>query len=318
VRHYLISRLTLFVPSLFLASLAIFGAMRVLPGDVALVILGASESGTNSLQLVENYRQALGLRDPLPVQYGRWMWSMVNGEFGGISLMDREPIREIILRRLPVTLELAFLAFVIAWVVSVPLGVIAALRQNRWPDYLVRGVTIAGHAVPVFWAAILILLALGSVFRWTPPIFYSNLWVDPAANLQKMLWPALLLAWSFSSSLARVTRSSMLEVLAQDYVRTARSKGLAERAVSWSHCIRNALIPVVTLAGLQIGALLSGSVILENIFGIPGIGQGIISAATTRDYPVIQSLAVLLVCLMLTLNLCVDVLYGVIDPRIDR
>ncbi|HEV7665398.1 MAG TPA: ABC transporter permease [Chloroflexota bacterium] len=319
MRRHLLTRLFLFVPSLVLASIAIFGAMHVLPGDVALVILGNADPGSSSnLQLLESYREALGLHDPLPVQYGRWIWSLVNGEFGGTSIIDHEPLRDIIARRFPATLELALIAFVTAWVVSVPLGVVAALRRDTWLDYVVRGVTIAGHAVPIFWAALLVLLGLTAVFHWTPPVVYSSFAANPAANLQKVIWPALLLAWGFSSYLARVTRSSMLEVLAQDYVRTARSKGLSVRAVSLTHCLRNALIPVVTVGALQIGTLLSGSIILETIFGVPGVGQGIISAAISRDYPVIQSLAMFLVLLMLILNLGVDLLYGVIDPRLAQ
>jgi peptide/nickel transport system permease protein len=319
MRRHLLTRLLLFPPSLLLASLAIFGAMHILPGDVALVILGSADPGSSSnLQLLESYRQALGLHDPLPVQYGRWMWSMVNGEFGGTSIIDHESLRDILARRFPATLELAVLAFVAAWVISIPMGVLAALRRDSWADYLLRGVTIAGHAVPIFWAALLLLLGLTVIFHWSPPVFYSPLWSNPLANLQKVILPALLLAWGFSSYLARVTRSSMLEVLAQDYVRTARSKGLGERRVSMTHCLRNALIPVVTVGALQIGTLLSGSVIVENIFGVPGIGQGIVSAAVTRDYPVIQSLAMFLVLLMLTLNVGVDVLYGVIDPRLNE
>jgi len=313
------SRLLLFPPSLLLASLAIFIAMRVLPGDVALVILGSSSSETNSpasLQLLDQYRQALGLRDPLPLQYGRWLFSLVNGTFGGTSLIQHDPISAIIAQRFPVTLELTVLAFVIAWGISIPLGVLAAYHQNRWPDYLARIMTISGHAVPVFWAGILVVLGFSRVLHWAPPVFYSAIFVDPLANLQKMIWPALLLAWGFSSYLARVTRSTMLEVLNQDYVRSARSKGLGERRISIRHALRNALIPVVTVGALQVGALIGGSVLLENIFGLPGIGQEIVEAATTRDYPVVQSLAMLLVFIMLALNLALDVLYGLIDPRV--
>ncbi len=315
--RYIFSRLLLFIPSLILASLFIFTAMRVLPGDVALVILGNNESPTgNNDELLESYRQALGLRDPLPVQYGKWMWSLVNGQFGGVSVIHHDPISVLVAQRFPVTLELAILAFLLSWLVSIPMGSVAAFRQNRWPDYLVRLVTISGHAVPVFWAALLILLVMSSGFHWTPPIFYSSLWVDPKANLLKVIWPALLLAWGFSAYLARVTRSSLLEALRQDYVLSARSKGLSARVVAVRHALRNALIPVMTVGGLQIGALLSGTVILENIFGVPGIGQALVLAANTRDYPVVQSLTMLLVFLVLVLNLGIDVLYRVVDPRI--
>ena len=317
MQQYILRRLALFVPTLLLASLAIFAIMRALPGDVALVILGG-EAGTPMAEgQLEAYREALGLRDPLPVQYGKWVWSLVNGEFGGRSLADREAIGAILARRLPVTLQLAAYALVLSMVVSIPLGIIAAVHQDRWPDYLVRIVTLSGHALPNFWLALMILLILSVQFTWSPPVFYKNLWEDPAIHLQKAIWPALVLAWGFSANITRITRSNMLEVLRQDYVRTARAKGLVEKVVVSKHALQNALIPVLTLSGLQLAGLLGGTVILESIFGMPGIGQGIVHAATTRDYPVIQTLAMLLVLLMLFLNLIIDLCYAAVDPRIS-
>ena len=228
MRRHFLTRLLLFPPSLLLASIAIFGAMHILPGDVALVILGNADPGSaTNLQLLESYREALGLHDPLHVQYGRWLWSLVNGEFGGTSIIDHEPLRDIIARRFPATLEVALIAFVTAWVVSVPLGVLAALRRDSWIDYLVRGITIAGHAVPIFWAALLLLLGLTTVFHWTPPVVYSSLAANPTANLQKVIWPALLLAWGFSSYLARVTRSSMLRSWPRTMYAQRAAKGWA-------------------------------------------------------------------------------------------
>jgi peptide/nickel transport system permease protein len=317
MQQYLLRRVLLFVPTLFVASLAIFVVMRLLPGDVAMLILGGDASSPSAQQQIESYRETLGLNDPYPVQYARWAWSMLNGSFGGDSLMDREPLAAIIGRRLPVTLQLAFYAVVMSAIVSVPLGIVAAVRQDRWPDYVVRVMTIAGNAVPNFWVALLALLALSLYFLWTPPVFYKNLWEDPSLHLQKMVWPALILAWGFSANVTRVTRASMLEVLRQDYVRTARAKGLADNVVVWRHALQNALMPVITLSGLQLAGLLGGTVILETIFGLPGIGQGIVLAANTRDYPVIQSLVMLLVLMMLGLNLLIDICYGVIDPRLS-
>ncbi len=315
---YLLRRVLLFVPTFFLASAAVFIAMRVLPGDVATVILGNPEAGgVATPQQFDELRRQLGLKDPLPVQYGRWVWSMVNGELGGRSIMDQEPLPAIVGRRGLVTLQLAFYALVISLIVSVPLGVLAAVYQDRWPDYIVRMATIAGQAVPHFWVALLALLFLTEFFSWTPPLRYQALWEDPWLHAQKVVWPALILAWGFSSNLARVTRSSMLEVLRQDYVRTARSKGLTENIVLWRHALRNALITVVTVAGLNVAALLSGTVILESIFGLPGMGQGIVKAALARDFPVVQSLAMLLVVAMMGVNLIIDVLYAWIDPRIS-
>jgi peptide/nickel transport system permease protein len=317
MHQYILRRLLLFIPTLLLASLATFLIMRALPGDVALVILGGDADTPAALEQVESYRQALGLRDPLPVQYGRWLASLVDGEFGGKSLADREPIASIVARRLPVTLQLAAYALLISMAVSVPLGVLAALHRDGWEDYVVRLVTLSGHALPNFWLALVILLVLSVHFTWSPPVTYKNLWEDPSVHLQKAVWPALVLAWGFSANVTRITRSNMLEVLNQDFVRTARSKGLVEHVVVARHALRNALIPVLTLSGLQLAGLLGGTVVLESIFGLPGLGQGIVLAANSRDYPVIQSLAMLLVFMMLCLNLLVDLCYAAIDPRIS-
>jgi peptide/nickel transport system permease protein len=316
--RYVASRLLLVPPTLLLVSLAVFLMMRVLPGDVALLILGGSGETTDarSLQLLDSYRAALGLADPLPVQYARWLWSMVNGQFGGSSLIDHEPVGAILARRLPVTIELAVLAFVIGWLTAIPLGVVAAYYHNRWPDYLARIPTQIGYAVPNFWMALLVLLFLSRVVHWNPPLFFSPLREDPLANLQQMIWPALIQGWAFSATAARVTRSSLLEVLGQDYIRTARGKGLGERAVALHHGLRSAIIPVITIGGTQLGVLLGGTVILETVFGIPGIGQALVQSAQNRDYPVIQSFAVLLVAMVLLLNLCIDLLYGLLDPRV--
>ncbi len=310
-------RLMLFVPTLFLASVAIFILMRILPGDVAAVIAGGEASDATSIQQLENIREQLGLKDPLIVQYGRWGWSMVAGELGGRSLVEREPISQIIARRLPITLLLAVYAITIAVIVSIPLGILAAVRQDTFVDYFVRIMTISGHALPNFFVALLVILMLLVWFAWTPPIEYKSLMDDPWAHIQKVMWPALILAWGLSANVTRVTRSGMLEVLRQDYVRTARSKGLKEGTILWRHALLNALIPVITLSGVQLATLLSGAVILESIFGLPGLGQGIVLAAGSRDYPVIQSVTMLLVAMTLTLNLLLDILCGVIDPRIS-
>ena len=316
MQQYLARRFLLFIPTLMIASLAIFAVMRILPGDVALIILGGEESSASAMEQLESLREELGLKKPLPVQYGKWIWTMVNGEFGGRSVLDREPLAEILGRRVPVTLQLTFYTVLISIFVAVPLGVVAAVYQNRWPDYIIRFSSVAGHAFPSFWIALLLILIMLIWFRWTPPLAYANVWDDPWTHAQKVVWPVLVLAWGFSSNLTRVARSNMLDVLRQDYVRTARSKGLAENIVILRHSLRNALIPVITVGGLQLAGLMSGTVILESIFSIPGIGQGIVISATERDYPVIQSLTMWLVFMMLGLNLFVDVLYAFVDPRI--
>jgi peptide/nickel transport system permease protein len=317
MKRYLIRRLLLYIPTLILASMTIFGIMRVLPGDVAFVILGGDTTTPAALAQAEALRERLGLNDPLVVQYGAWMWSMVNGDFGGASLVSREPITSILARRLPVTLELALLTTLIAWAISIPLGMVASVYQNRRPDYFIRIVTVAGTALPNFWIALMLILVMLVVFSWTPPIFYVKVWEDPWLHFQKMIWPALILAWGYSAYLARVTRSSMLEVLRQDYVRTARSRGIKENAVIVGHALPNTMIPVLTLGGLQLATLLSGTVVIEQVFSLPGLGQGVVQAASERDYPVIQSLVMMFVALMLTLNLIVDIVYAKLDPRIS-
>ena len=318
MREYLTRRMLLFLPTLFLASLLIFGAMRVIPGDVATVILSDDESP--DLVTREQYRalrEKLGLNEPLYVQYGTWVWSMVNGEFGGKSIINDEPISGMVARRVLVTVQLALYTIVLSIGISIPLGILAAIKQDKWPDYLVRIMTISGHALPNFWVALMLILILVLYFQWSPPLRYKALWDDPVAHFQKIIWPVLILAWGYSAFLTRITRSNILEVLRQDYIRTARSKGLREMVVFGRHALRNALIPVLTVAGFYLGALLSGTVILEALFGLPGMGDGIVSGALQRDYPVIQRLTMLMVFLMLVVNLIVDILYVLIDPRIS-
>ena len=242
---------------------------------------------------------------------------MVNGEFGGSSLVSREPIADMVSRRLIVTGQLALYTIVLTMIAAIPLGILAAIYQDKWPDYVIRTITITGHAIPNFWLALMVLLLLVLVVEWSPPLRYVHVWENPVAHLQKVIWPVLILTWGYTAFMTRITRSNVLEVLRQDYVRTARSKGLHEVVVMSRHVLRNALIPVITVGGFYLSFLLSGSLILENIFGIPGIGQGIIAGATERDYPVIQSLTLLLVFFLLTVNLLVDLLYKLVDPRID-
>ena len=317
MRKYCIRRLVLYIPTLLLASLMIFAAMRILPGDVALVILGGAESSPSALAQVDRLRHELGLDDPIYVQYGHWLLSLVNGQFGGQSIIDREPLTSIIARRLPVTLQLTLYTLILSFLVSIPLGILSAIRQNKWSDYTVRMVAVLGHALPNFWIALMLILFLLLAFGWTPPIFYANSWQDPWVHIQKMIWPTLVLTWGYSAYLIRITRSTMLEVLRRDYIRTARSKGLMGRVVVLRHGLPNALIPVITLGGLQVATLIGGTVIIETVFSLPGIGQGLVAAANERDFPVVQSLTMLLVAIMLTLNLVVDLLYAKVDPRIS-
>ncbi len=315
MRRYIVLRLSLIIPTVLAASIVVFVVMRVLPGDIVRAITGDVPV---SIEVREALQEELGLNDPLHVQYGRWLWSMVNGEFGGRSFESREPIRSIIGQQLPVTLLLAGYTVLLSIFISVPLGVLSAVWGYRWPDHIIRWATLGGLALPNFWVALLVLLGFLLFFHWSPPIIYSTPWADPWNHIQMIAWPTLILAWEYSSHLVRVTRSSMLEALGQDYITTARSKGFTEHAIVLRHALPNALIPAVTMIGLQFGSLLSGALILETIFGLPGIGRGIVQAALVRDYPVIQSLASLLVLLSLVINLVVDIIFSLIDPRISH
>jgi peptide/nickel transport system permease protein len=316
--RYIVWRLALIVPTVLAASIVVFVVMRVLPGDIVLVILSGSGEAVVSPEAREALEEELGLNDPLTVQYGRWLGRMVNGEFGGRSLESRDTIRSIVGRQLPVTLLLTGYTVLLSIVASVPLGVLAAALSGRWPDYVIRVATLGGLALPNLWVALLVILGLLLLFGWSPPVIYSSPWSDPWNHAQMVTWPALILAWEQSSHLVRVTRSSMLEALSQDYTVTARSKGISESSIVLRHALPNALIPAVTMLGIQFGGLVSGALILETIFGLPGIGRGLVQAALARDFPVVQSLATLLVFLSLIVNLVVDTVYTFIDPRISR
>jgi peptide/nickel transport system permease protein len=231
--------------------------------------------------------------------------------------VDGQPIRVLVARQLPVTLLLTGYTVALSILIAVPLGVLAAWRWNRWQDYLARLVTLPGQALPNFWIALLLLLGLVLIFGWSPPLVYTHPWEDLGNHLQIVIWPVLLLAWEYSAHIVRTTRASILEVMQEDYVGTARAKGLPEQQIVLRHALPNALVPTVTVLGLQLGALLGGTLILESIFGLPGLGRGLVQAALTRDYPVVQSYATLLVFAMLVLNLLIDVTYRIIDPRIS-
>jgi peptide/nickel transport system permease protein len=314
VRDYVLRRLALLVPTLLVASLAVFLVVRALPGDVIGAVLGGEGEALRP-ELAAAMRAELDLDAPLSVQYGRWLWRMVNGELGGRSLVTREPIAELVSRQLPVTALLSSYALLLAVATALPLGALAAARRGRLLDIVVRTVAAAGAALPGFWVALLALLLAVTLLRWSPPLVYVAPWVGPLDHLGMMVIPALVLAWELGSHLLRTTRAATLDALAQDFVRTAIAKGLPPRDVL-RHALRSAAVPVVTVVGLHLGTLLGGAVILEAIFGLPGIGRGLVQAVVARDYPVVQSLALVLVTIVVALDLVVDLLYTVADPRI--
>ena len=314
--RYAVRRLWLFVPTIFGVTVLIFGMMRLVPGDIAEIL--AVEVGQTTFQreeVTQKIRRDLGLDRPLAVQYVDWVAKAAVGDFG-YSYWEKRPVVEIIGERLPVSLELAALTILIATLFAVPLGVISAVKQNTLTDHLVRLISISGLSVPLFLTGILILYFLIRLFHYMPPLEFSRLLDNPLANLQQMIWPALATAVYISAPITRLTRSQMLDVIREDYVRTARSKGLKESVVIYRHALRNALLPVVTFVGWWGGRLLGGVVVMEVIFGIPGMGTRLIYSVGYRDYPVVQTIVLLMALIFLIINLIVDLLYGWLDPRI--
>jgi peptide/nickel transport system permease protein len=296
--------------------LVIFLLLRIIPGDVAHAVLaGPSGEGSYSEEDVQQLRQRLGLDKPLYVQYVDWMWRLVRGDLGE-SVYGRRPISGEIARQLPVTLQLGVLSIIIVWMISIPIGVLAAVRQDSWPDYALRGIAIAGLAMPSFFVGLLVVLLLSLVFQWSPPPGFLSLWQSPSVSFQQLIFPALAIGFSSNGTMLRMMRTQLLEVLREDYVRTAHAKGLSSRAVVASHAVRNALLPVVTIGGGQIGAIFSGTVVIENIFSIPGIGRGLVEGMFQRDLPMVQAYVMYFAVVALVINLIIDLTYAWLDPRI--
>lgn len=316
MRAYILRRMLMFIPVLIAASALIFALMRVLPGDVALMILvGPGGEGQASPEALATLRADLGLDRPIVVQYLSWLNDVVHLNLGTSYASGRTVVTELS-RRLPLTIELAFLAIIMTMIVAVPAGVVSAIRQNTRLDYLLRIVSVAGLTIPTFFTATLLILLLVTAFHWLPPIELAGLFSNPVENLTQLVWPAVMLAFYHGAVISRMTRSQMLEVLRQDYVRTAWAKGLGERLVVVRHALQNALLPVVTIAGLEFGVLVGGTVVMETIFVLPGIGSYIVESIRSRDYPVLQAIILMLACSYLFINLLVDLCYAWLDPRI--
>ena len=317
MRRYVLRRLLLFVPTLFGASLLVFILLRLVPGDIAeiLVYQTGSESSTVQKKQIQQIRAELGLDRPVLVQYAHWMWDALRGDFGQ-SYSQRRPVSAILAERFPRSMELAALTLFLAVIWAVPLGVVSAVRQNSWVDYLARIVSLSGLSFPLFVTGALILWALVRFFRWIPPLEFVPFTENPLENLKQLIWPALCQAYYISAPITRLTRSQMLEVIRHDYVRTARAKGLAERAVVYRHALKNALLPVVTFVGWWGGRLLGGLVIMEIIFVVPGMGTSLVQAVSQRDYPTVQAFIFVMAVVFLLVNLAVDLLYAWLDPRI--
>ena len=314
MRQYAAKRIGLFVPTVLLITIMVFVVIRLIPGDPALAILSEGEASYTQEDLVK-LRHELGTDRPMVVQYLDWIGGALRGDFG-ISFWFRAPVMAELKERIPVTIELAVLAMLIAVVVAVPLGILSAIKPDSPLDYIARGITLVGIAVPNFLVAILMILLLLFVFNWLPAIGYVSLWDDPFKNLQQMIFPALALGFYDMAFIARVTRSSMLEVVREDFMRTARSKGLTEGVVLFRHGLKNAILPILTTTGWIFARLWGGTVIIETIFLIPGMGRILIEAIFNRDYPMIQAEIVIIGVAIVSINLLVDLLYGFLDPRI--
>ena len=295
------------IPVVILSSLIVFGLMRVMPGDALTALMG--ESGNVSPKELEKLRRDLGLDLPYYKQYLIWAWQMLSLNPGD-SIFTNEPIP------VALTVELAVLAMILGLVIAVPIGVISATRQDKASDYAGRVAAITGLSLPDFWLGTLVITFAAIWFRWIPPLGYASLWTDPWTNLQQFLLPAAVLGFRLSAATMRMTRSTLLEVLREDYVRTAWAKGLGERIIIYKHALKNALIPVITLVGGQFGTLLAGTVIVETIFALPGMGRLTVEAILFRDYPIVQTNVMLVAVTLVTLNLLVDLTYAWLDPRI--
>ena len=313
--QYIIRRLAMLIPTLFGMSILIFLLLRLLPGDVVDVLVGSDSQASTAAR--DQLRESMGLDDPIPVQYLNWLGDLIQGDLG-TSLRSGQPVGELLLQSLPITLELAFLAVVIATVVAIPLGVISAVKRDTTLDFSSRVVGLIGLSLPSFWVATLALLVTSKLLGWVPPLQFISPFEDLGGNLQQMILPATALAIQLMAIEMRMTRTTMLEVLNQDYVRTARAKGLRENMVVFRHALRNALIPVVTVIGFQLGTLLGSSAIVEVIFGLNGVGNLLLQAIFNRDYPLVQTSVLYLSIVFVLINLCVDVLYVYFDPRIKQ
>ena len=315
MRHYVLGRLALMIPTLLGVAVITFLIMRVVPGDIV-TLRYAAEGAFVSKETLDAERVRLGLNLPLWRQFVDWLWGVVRLDFG-LSMWTGRPIVHEIGIRLPLSIQLALMATAIAVAISVPLGVLAAIKQDTWVDYAVRVFSVGGLAMPSFWLGIVILLGLLIAFRWSPPIVYTPPWVNPAANLSLLIWPALAVGYRYAAMVTRMTRSAVLEVLREDYVRAARAKGLRERVVVGRHALRNALLPVITIVGLEFAFLLGGLVVTEQVFNLNGIGKLTVEAVLRRDYTMTQALILMLAGVFVFVNFAVDLLYVWLDPRVS-
>lgn len=302
------------IPTLLGVALLIFLLMRVVPGDI--VGLKYAESGSRvSQESLQKERALHGLDKPLWAQFGKWIWGIARGDFG-VSMWTGRPVIHEISIRFELSLQLAFMAMILAVLLGIPLGTLAALKQDTWVDYALRIFSIAGLATPSFWLGIIIILGLLIFFQWLPPMEFTSFWKNPAANLSQLVWPAMAVGYRYSAMIMRMTRSTVLEVLREDYIRTARAKGLFEKLILIRHALRNAMLPVLSVIGLELAFLLGGMVVTEQVFNLNGLGLLLVQSIERRDYILTQSLVVLVAFFFIMMNFILDILFAWLDPRI--
>lgn len=315
MHKYVAKRLLYSIPGLFGITIIIFFALRILPGDPLAILYGDGGRDNLSDADVAAIKHELGLDRHLVVQYGEWMQDVFTGKMGE-SFWRGDSVSEMILRRGPLTAEIAVIAVIISWLVGLPIGIIGAIRQNSITDYVTRFFTVIFLAVPSFWVAVLVVVFSLMAFNYRPPLGIIQIWENPIGNLQIVLAPGIVLGLATSAYIARMARTTLLEVIRDDYVRTARAKGLSERTVMLRHALRNALLPVITLSGVLFGLLLGGSVAVEAAFTVPGLGSALVQAFSERDFVVVQNLVLLYGLIFVFVNLAIDLAYALLDPRI--
>jgi peptide/nickel transport system permease protein len=314
VHKYLLKRFLLMLPTLFGVALVTFLLIRVIPGDVV-ELRYAGDRGSVSQEIIDRERARIGLDRPIWQQFATWMLGVVRFDFG-TSMWTGAPIIEEIKLRLALSLQLAIMATIVAVLLAIPLGVLSALKQDTWIDYAVRLFSIAGLAMPSFWLGIVLILLMLVVFKWLPPMVYTPFWTNPVQNLAQLIWPALAVGYRYSAVATRMTRSAMLEVLREDYIRTARAKGLMQKLILARHALKNAMLPVLTVVALEFAFLIGGLVVTEQVFNLNGIGLLFVQAVAHRDYTLLQALVMLVAGSFIVVKFLMDVAYAWLDPRI--
>jgi peptide/nickel transport system permease protein len=311
--RYVLQRILLMIPTLLGVAVLVFFLLRIMPGDVVQMMY--SDAANIPKHVIEMERARLGLDQPLHIQFFKWIGGALQGDFG-ISMWTGKPVAQEIAVRLELSLQVAIMATILAILIALPLGTLSALFKDTWIDHVIRVISIAGLAIPSFWLGMLIILSLLTFFAWHPPLMFTPFFENPKANLSQLIWPAIAVGYRYSAVATRMTRSSILEVLQEDYIRTARAKGVFEHLVIARHAMRNAMLPVVTVIGLEFAFLIGGLVVTEQVFNLNGIGKLFVQAVARGDYTMIQALVLLVATCFIVVNFAIDLLYAALDPRI--